>query len=785
MPEQSYRSTMPNLVAPTAGLRPSASAQRRPGTADAGMVRPISAPNLLGQPSGAGGPRSKTPAIPGVRGAPSQSRGFATTILSPSNSMSGSIMGSPPKLEKSFTNDLIGRLDARDLAALAMVELLDPPESAAIDPPPVSAPLQARRKGTDYWLAGDFEQAAAHFLRMAQLYSEGSAARSQALRMRAAALMRLKRFDDALAEGQKALSCLGQPDADPSTDRAFFELVAHRGASADALAAWQLLGVVQEALGRHQEATLSLSRALLLACVSASEEAAGAPSSSSASSLPSSAAAARAGGTGAGGADRRHFGSGSPGLAASSLLTHFLSAAARAQTSLLPLQVYVTMPRSESAAAVNGLRSRPGTPAANSRPGTPAAGGSGGAAAAGSAAPAFRLVLRPRFTPWPMDLQVGDLPGVEIEGGTRLSFYCAYREMPGEPHACLVSHHRAKSALVLLSVRIDGVLEVLSNSTEAAWAQVGAFVGLPPQQRSLHDFDVVSAGWTASGVGVASFAALVGQKWAEWEVGRGRAAAKRQEEERELARRQEVLREWLQNLGLEELHERLIREGVDLERLQFVTEADLQSMGVSQLAMRRQLMAAVQTQQQYKALMERIADLEADHAELQAAHASQRQAYGKASRELHEAREQNAKLESELENERAECEELTKSGLELVQELEALKKREAEANARADAFAHDVDILLHEVNGAHSQQQHSLKDFKATIDRRAMQIVKQAKRGGGFKRAGSAGSKSAADLHAQASMGHLGGGAPAAAAATNQGAAPAPNGGSTVQPAVA
>ena len=34
------------------------------------------------------------------------------------------------------------------------------------------------------------------------------------------------------------------------------------------------------------------------------------------------------------------------------------------------------------------------------------------------------------------------------------------------------------SALVLLSVRIDGVLEVLSNSTEAAWAQVGAFVGL-------------------------------------------------------------------------------------------------------------------------------------------------------------------------------------------------------------------------------------------------------------------------------------------------------------------
>ena len=697
------------------------------------------------------------------------------------------MMGSPPRLEKSFTNDLIGRLDARDLAAMAMVELLDPPESAAIDPPPVSAPLQARRKGTDYWLAGDFEAAAAQFLKMAQLYSEGTAARSQALRMRAAALMRLKRFEDALSDGQKALSCLGQPPADPSSDRQFFELVAHRGSSADALAAWQLMGVVQEALGKHQEATLSLSRALLLACVSASEEAAAANATMSSASLASSGGEAsgrpgsRAGLSRGAGGERRHFGSGSPALAASSLLSHFLSAAGRAQTSLLPLQVYVTMPRPESAVGGGGgLRSRPGTPGADSRPSTPASGvggagslGGGAAAAAassGSAAPAFRLVLRPRFTPWPLDLQVGDLPGVEIEGGTRLSFYCAYREMPGEPHACLVAHHRARSALVLLSVRIDGVLEVLSNSTEAAWAQVGAFVGLPPQQRSLHDFDVVSAGWTSSGVGVASFAALVGQKWAEWEVGRGRAAAKRQEEERELARRQEALREWLQNLGLEELHERLIREGVDLERLQYVTEADLQTMGVSQLAMRRQLMAAVQTQQQYKNLMEKIAELEADHAELQRVHKEQRSAYGQATRELAETKAQCAKLEQELADERAECEELTKSGLELVQELESLKKRESEANARADAFAHDVDLLLHEVNGAHSQQQSSLRDFKATIDRRAMQIVKQAKRGGGFKRAGSAG-KSTADLHAQL---QAGGGAPAAA-----------NAGSTAQPAVA
>ena len=172
-----------------------------------------------------------------------------------------------------------------------------------------------------------------------------------------------------------------------------------------------------------------------------------------------------------------------------------------------------------------------------------------------SAAPAFRLVLRPRFTPWPLDLQVGDVPGVEIEGGTRLAFYCAYKQMPAEPHACLMAHHKERSALVLLSVRIDGQLEVLSNSSRRHGTRCRRF-GQPPQLRSLHDFDVVSAGWTSSGVSVATFAALVAQKWSEWEVGRGKAAAKRKEEEKELLRRQEALREWLCNLGLEELHER-------------------------------------------------------------------------------------------------------------------------------------------------------------------------------------------------------------------------------------
>ena len=121
-------------------------------------------------------------------------------------------------------------------------------------------------------------------------------------------------------------------------------------------------------------------------------------------------------------------------------------------------------------------------------------------------------------------------------------------------------------------MRIDGQLEVLSNSMEAAWEQTQALVGQPPQLRSISDFEILAAGWATNGLSAIAFNALVRQKWAEWEEGRAKAAAARKEDERKLAKRQAALREWLTNLGLEDLYERLIREGVDLERLQFLTE---------------------------------------------------------------------------------------------------------------------------------------------------------------------------------------------------------------------
>ena len=70
-----------------------------------------------------------------------------------------------------------------------------------------------------------------------------------------------------------------------------------------------------------------------------------------------------------------------------------------------------------------------------------------------------------------------------------------------------------------------------------------------------------SAAQATTGLGVHTFGALVRQKWSEWEEGRGATAARRQEERRRLAKRQEDLLEWLRSLGLEELHSRLVLEG--------------------------------------------------------------------------------------------------------------------------------------------------------------------------------------------------------------------------------
>jgi predicted nucleic acid-binding Zn-ribbon protein len=331
-----------------------------------------------------------------------------------------------------------------------------------------------------------------------------------------------------------------------------------------------------------------------------------------------------------------------------------------------------------------------------------------------------------------------------------------------------------------MSVRIDGQIEVLSNASEAAWDAVKALFALPPQQRSLTDFDILASGWattgavprathratlslmrshavppaapahaaslaarraaarvraldcerdcdatraaaaaaaSCAGMGVATFTSLVAQRWSEWEEGRGAAAAARREEERRLLKRQEDLREWLSNLGLVELHERLVREGVDLDRLQYLTETDLIAMGVNKLAQRRALMAAVTTQQQYRTLMERIDVLEGENRTLREAHGQQGKKLAAATTELAEARGRVGTLTAELRGSQEQVHRLSTDGGSLSAQLDEMTTRCEAAEARADAFAADADELMAQLKAANDSQKGSLRELRLQINR--------------------------------------------------------------------
>eukprot|EP00966_Prymnesium_polylepis_P046973 1088417-Prymnesium_polylepis.2 len=198
-------------------------------------------------------------------------------------------------------------------------------------------------------------------------------------------------------------------------------------------------------------------------------------------------------------------------------------------------------------------------------------------ATAAACTPAFRLHLRPRFSPWPLEMAAPvTLPsaGARTEPSTRLALYCATNGMPAEPHLCLVHHAPQLQALVLVHVRIDGMVELLSNSSAAAWEQAHKiFFGQPPHQHGPADFDVVASAWQRDGRGVRAFEAVVAQRWREWEDGRTRAAQLRHEEERRKEEAKAELLGWLEELGLGECGALLIRESIDLDTLQYLCAA--------------------------------------------------------------------------------------------------------------------------------------------------------------------------------------------------------------------
>ena len=222
---------------------------------------------------------------------------------------------------------------------------------------------------------------------------------------------------------------------------------------------------------------------------------------------------------------------------------------------------------------------------------------------------------------------------------------------------------------------------------------------------------------------VATFNALVRQKWRERETERGKAAAERKEQERELAKRQAALAEWLEQLGLGALHKALISEGVDLRTLQFVTDADLQDMGITQLAQRRQLMAAVKTQNQYKAMTSRLSALEAETAALRQKHAAEVSARQRSEAEGAAARDEVAALGGMLEMERARATALEAEVAELRTRSEEAEASGEQWRERAEALVTDTTVLQDQVLTLSDSHRHTIKDIRTDVDRKLANLL--------------------------------------------------------------
>lgn len=94
--------------------------------------------------------------------------------------------------------------------------------------------------------------------------------------------------------------------------------------------------------------------------------------------------------------------------------------------------------------------------------------------------------------------------------------------------------------------------------------------GQPPNARGIDDFEVLVSGWQRGGRGASVFQGLVQERWRKWEDGVSRLAQQREGEERQMLERQRELTKWLEQLGLGEFGPLLLKEGIDLDTLQYL-----------------------------------------------------------------------------------------------------------------------------------------------------------------------------------------------------------------------
>jgi hypothetical protein len=517
-------------------------------------------------------------------------------------------------------------------------------------PQPLTPAQAARQRATRAWLAKDFGAAVTEFGALAAEEEPGSEAQAEALRLRCTGLLRLGRLQEALREVQSAVAVyekLGKGNVPHSSYLAVPLAMSERYAELQ-----QLHGLVLLGLHRPEEAWPVLSKAIL--------------------HRPKRLAAATA---------------------------YFVEAALASKEASLPLEAYQlpsSLEESPGAHAKSSLararRSGLTAKRASVAPVRPIDLPSTEVAA--TPVPVFRLVLRPRRTPWPIDFTLPPVAPTNAGASApmRLKLFCAHKGAESEPHVCLTSSDQ--HSLVLVHARQDGLLELLSNSSAASWSLVERWLlGQPPKMLSREDFEVVWTGWLAEGRAPTTYEALARHEWSLRQQARTQAQRSRDEETLVQSRKHDELKEWLQELGLAEVEPLLRAEGVDLDSLQFMQEDDLVRIGIKQLGPRRTLMAARRTQTQYKAMGERLELLEKEKELLMHAHG---QSQAESARAVHDAAiaaELIGGLKEELELERAQSAEL-RSGL---QKTRARADREASRKeawrGHATSFAGDSEAL--------------------------------------------------------------------------------------------
>ena len=298
--------------------------------------------------------------------------------------------------------------------------------------------------------------------------------------------------------------------------------------------------------------------------------------------------------------------------------------------------------------------------------------------------------------------------------------------MPAEPHLCVVCQRAEADALVLFHIRIDGVIEVLSNSSDAAWEQLNAAVlNQPPSHHQLRDFEVLANGWQHGGRAARAFGALAREAARLSREGRGKEEREAASAERQRAKRQKELRVWLDQLGMGALLPKFAKAGVDMEAVQYLSEADLERLGVETVGERRKLLAARQTRSQYKAMNEKIAELEAEVARLNDALSAQQQATAKEGADHAECAEAVRQLRAELELERERGVEGEKERQRLLELVRAEGDRAGNWRATAEAFAADSDVLQQQLAQRTKEQRADVRSSRAALERRVDAVLKK------------------------------------------------------------